>query len=130
LTKIKIMEQPEITVKSFISAGLFLLTIVFGFILQKSGKPYSNALFTVHKLAAVGFAVYLTFFLVKFLRNTEISNLNFYLAGGMAAVFILLLVTGALLSLDKAVGFMKVLHKVGSGLLTIGLGVLFFRMLG
>ena len=42
----------------FIAPGIvFLLTLVFGFWLNNSGKPYNGILFNIHKLIALGAVV-------------------------------------------------------------------------
>lgn len=79
----------------------FLLTIVFGFWLSKLGKPYHGALFTIHKLLALGAVVAAGVQMFKTLEGTGTQvTLIILLVVAMVCVFALF-ASGALMSQDK-----------------------------
>lgn len=99
-----------------ISGGivLVLLTAITGIILSNMGRPLNTAIFTVHKLAAIGFVVFAVFNFVQLIKGIEslepTLKILLIIAGCAAA---LLFVTGGLLSFDKfAKKFIVVFHAV------------------
>jgi hypothetical protein len=72
-----------------------------GFWLNRSGKPYNEIIFNVHKLIALGAVV---LFVITLYRTNQVAALSTIelLAGVVTGLFVLgLFVTGALLSIDK-----------------------------
>jgi hypothetical protein len=47
------------------------MTIILGFVLHKTGKPYNNAIFTLHKLVTIGFTLFLALIVIDFLKTNE-----------------------------------------------------------
>lgn len=80
---------------------LYLLVFVSGFWLSRSGKPYNQAILTLHKLVALAGAILLGLVLYRASRVASLSAAE--LASGIVTgLFILgLFATGALLSIDK-----------------------------
>jgi hypothetical protein len=104
--------------KFTLPAVLFLLTISSGFWVAKSGKPYNTAVFTLHKLIALGMTIFATIAVVNVLKVTQIQPvviLLFVLAGlSILALF----ATGALMSAQKLAGNAWLLiHRVAPFLL-------------
>ncbi len=61
------------TISNFITPGfLFLLTLGFGFWLNRSGKPYNSLLINLHKLIALGAVIVTTREIYKLLPGTGI----------------------------------------------------------
>ena len=87
----------------FVTPGvLFILTLVFGFWLSRSGKPYNGLIFNIHKLialAAVIVAAIRTFNALKIVEAQPIL-IALLIVIGLCAVA--LFVTGALMSANKA----------------------------
>jgi hypothetical protein len=83
-------------------AVLFCLVIFLsGFWLSRSGKPYNAIAFNLHKLIAVAAVV---FFVITLLRINRVAALNTseLIAGILSSLFFLvLIITGALLSINK-----------------------------
>jgi len=80
---------------------LFLFTLVSGVWLSHSGKPYNSAIFTIHKLIALG-AVISTAVTVYHLRTGV--DIQTFAVGAIVVAGVLLLslfVSGALLSIGK-----------------------------
>ena len=98
----------------FVTPGvLFILTLVFGFRLSRSGKPYHALIFNIHKLialAAVVVTAIQTFNALK-IGETQPILIGLLIVIGLCAVA--LFVTGALMSANKATGrAMLTIHKI------------------
>ncbi|MBK8901081.1 MAG: hypothetical protein IPM53_07855 [Anaerolineaceae bacterium] len=84
----------------FITPGiLFLLTVVFGFWLSHTGKPYNGVLFNIHKLIALSLVILaaIQFWKIVHAPNGELAALLALLALCVIALF----VSGALMSAGK-----------------------------
>jgi hypothetical protein len=83
-------------------AGLFCLFILLsGFWLSRSGKPYNDIIFTVHKLIALAAVVLFVIALYRINRVAALSAVELA-AGIVTGVFFLgLFATGGLLSIDR-----------------------------
>lgn len=92
---------------------LFALTIVmiFGFLLSRHGKPYSDILLTIHKVVALAIIIY-SYLYIK--QHTSVVLNNFWLVLFLVISLICILalfITGALLSIGKVDYFMlKKIH--------------------
>jgi hypothetical protein len=90
--------------KFVIPGVLFILTLVFGFWLSRSGKPYHTLIFNIHKLialAAVVVTAMQSFDALKIGETQPILIVLLIVIGVCAAA---LFVTGALMSAHKATG--------------------------
>lgn len=115
------------TVKIIISSTIFLLTIVSGIWLSKLGKPYSQLVFNIHKLIALGFLVF-TFIIAKNLfQNIEPGFLKLSLLVFIAISVVSILVSGAFLSFNEQVNnFIALLHKISSVILLLSITAWFY----
>jgi len=99
--------------KIAITAGLFLCIFVFGFWLSRSGKPYNGIIFTIHKLVALGAVIYLLTTVFKVPQAAFLNPTNTIFIALSVFCFLVLFVSGVLLSLDKAMPLIVVrLHHV------------------
>ena len=91
-----------VTSKLIAAGGLFLLAVIFGLIVSRSGRPLSIVLVTVHKLSAVA-AVVLVGLAVNQLRQTGdgLVLLETGLIVSSALLFVALIATGALLTREE-----------------------------
>jgi hypothetical protein len=80
---------------------LLLLTLASGLWLGLSGKPYSTAIFTIHKLIALGavIAAGVTFNHLRMSNSVSMLAASAMITAG--ALFLALFVSGALLSIGK-----------------------------
>jgi hypothetical protein len=86
-----------------VSAGLFFLVIfLFGFWLSRSGKPYNQAVFTIHKLIALAAIVFLVTIIYKMHQAAPLGPAQMTAIGITALCFAATILTGGLLSIDKA----------------------------
>jgi len=88
------------TSKNLICGLLFLLTLISGLWLSRSGKPFNGMIFTMHKLIALGTVIVIGMNLYHLYRAVEARTLvvlSVIVASGL--LFLALFVSGALLSL-------------------------------
>jgi len=111
----------------FILTGIiYVLTIITGIWLSKLGKPLNNAVFTVHKLVALGFAVFAgIYFYRTFKKLPDISVfIPWLLIAGISVLG--LFISGGLLSFDKqALRIFLWIHRV-LPLLILGASLILF----
>jgi len=109
----------------FITPGLvFLLTLVFGLWLSRSGRPYNGLLFNVHKLIALGAVILIARQVYRTLAGPEHQSLLFILVALAAISVIALFFTGAMMSAEKLnYETMLTIHRIGPFLLVMMLAV-------
>ncbi len=102
-------------------AILFILTLAFGFWLSHLGKPYNGLLFNVHKLIALGAAVFAVVQMAKIPNLLTPLSLAAVALALAALAVIALFVSGALMSAGKPdYTLMLTLHRVGLAALVVG----------
>jgi hypothetical protein len=79
----------------------FVLTLISGIILSKSGRPLNSAIFTVHKLIAVGTVILIGVSIRDLYKAVDVSALYLFISAITGLFFLALVVSGALLSFDK-----------------------------
>jgi hypothetical protein len=100
--------------KIALNAILVVITVVAGLFMHKMGKPYNNIVFNIHKFATIGLVVYLTFLLFNYSKTHDIELFPSIFAA-MAAISVLaLMISGALLSLDKFFDRMLLIHRIST----------------
>jgi hypothetical protein len=88
---------------TFIIAGLsFILIFTSGTWLNRTGKPYSMLVITVHKLIGLAVGVYLVMTIYRVHQASSISPLGIAAIVGTTLLFIGLVATGSLLSTEKS----------------------------
>ncbi len=90
--------------KFVIPGALFILTLVFGFWLSRSGKPYNGLIFNIHKLIALAAVIVAA---IQTLNAPKIGEAQPILIGLLIVIdvcAVALFVTGALMSANKATG--------------------------
>ena len=98
----------------FVSAGLvFLLILPSGLWLSHIGKPYSSALFNVHKLIGFGLFVFLAINVLRVNQANPLSALQQAACLIAGLFFLATIVTGGLVSIPQAMpGVLSVAHKL------------------
>ena len=74
-----------------------------GFWLTRSGKPYNQILFNIHKLIALAAVILFVITLFQVNRVTTLNALQVVAGVVTGLIFVGLFVTGALVSIDKPV---------------------------
>jgi hypothetical protein len=88
--------------KFVIPGVLFILTLVFGFWLSRSGKPYDGLIFNIHKLIALAAVIVAAIQALNALKIGEAQPLLSVLLIVLGLCVVALFVTGALMSANKA----------------------------
>jgi hypothetical protein len=109
---------------------LFLLIIISGIWLAKTGKPYQPALFNVHKLISLAAIALTGVVLYNILKTTQGSSVVFILLM-IAVLFLLaLIVTGGMLNLEKPYyNILLIIHRIISPLSILVLIGIFWILL-
>jgi hypothetical protein len=111
-----------------LTGSLFLLTLASGFWLSNSGKPYSTLIFTIHKLIALA-AIIATAVTIHHLHKTAELRLAVEVSTIVITglLFLFLLVTGGLLSIEKPVpAVIRTIHHVAPYLAVISAAATFY----
>lgn len=112
-----------------IAALLMVVVFIFGFWLSHSGKPYSTILMTVHKLAALAALILLLVMVNQVQRVTPLNSAQIFLLVVMIVCFICTIVTGGLVSIDKALpAFVSTLHKISPYLVLLSIVAMLYKI--
>ena len=87
--------------KFVIPGVLFILTLVFGFWLSRSGKPYNGLIFNIHKLIALAAVIVAAIRAFNALKIVEAQPILIALLILIGLCAVALFVTGALMSANK-----------------------------
>ena len=90
------------TAKILIIGLALILTAVSGYLLANSGKPYGVMVFTIHKLSALASVVLITWSVYQLSKSVGMRTLHPALLALTGVLFLVLFVSGALLSLVDA----------------------------
>jgi hypothetical protein len=120
------------TLTPLIAPGfVFVLTLASGFWLSNTGRPLNTALFTVHKLIALGAVVATGFQLFGALRGAQLQALVVALLVVAGLSVVALFATGALMSLNNAgYAVWHTIHRVAPVLLVIALALAVYLIIG
>ncbi len=113
----------------FVFSGLaYLLTVAIGIWLSQKGKPYLEALFNIHKLLALAGVVLVGVHFSNQYKSGVFPPILNLATAILAALVIILFVTGALMSLDKLnYKILRLLHQIVPTLLIlVGLWMVYF----
>ena len=77
----------------------FLFILMSGFWVSRSGKPYPSGVFNIHKLIGLGAGVFLVRTVYLTHQVTPLSAVQWLVTGLTAALFILSVAAGGLLSI-------------------------------
>jgi len=109
---------------------LFLIIFVLGYLLSKGGRPYNQLVFTIHKFVTLGTIVLLASMIIKINRADPLSKLQLSMVLLMAVCFLADMVTGGLLSLERASPeFIHKLHQAIPYLTIISTAVSLYLLL-
>lgn len=117
--------------QKIIGSGVgFLLTVIMGFWLSNTGKPYNTVIFTVHKLIALAAVILTGILLANLLKGIKIEIiLTVLIIVGVISV-LALFVSGALLSVGNipySVG--KIIHVIAPITAGVSIGLSIYLML-
>lgn len=115
--------------KIIVSGLLIALIIVTGIWLTGLGRPLNTALFTVHKLIALGFVVFTSILVINLLKQTPMTPLVMVFITICALSVIALFATGAILSAEKPLSRLLVtIHAAAPVVMVIASAALFYLL--
>jgi hypothetical protein len=116
----------------YISTGLFFIFILIsGFWLSRSGKPINSLVLTIHKLIGLGAGIYLVVTVNRLRRVAALSGNDILVTVITGIVFLALVATGGLLSVDKSMpDFITKLHHFLPYLAMISTGGTLYILFG
>jgi hypothetical protein len=119
----------ETLTKFAIPGTALLLTLIFGFWLSSSGKPYNGILFNIHKLIALGAVIAAGIQLAKVLRGADSLALVITLLVLAGICVIALFATGTLLSIEKMdYRLVLTIHQIATATLVIAVGLVAYLL--
>jgi len=89
------------TSKYLIIGAMFVVVFILGYWMNRSGKPHSTLILTIHKLTALAIGIYLAINIYRIHQATPLPTAGIALVVITAGLFIVSIVTGSLLSTDK-----------------------------
>jgi hypothetical protein len=92
---------------------LFLFVFVSGFWLKNSGRPISTVSLTLHKLIALGTLIVIGVTIHQVNQVTALSAAAWAMVIVTAVLFAVTIITGGLLSLDRPVSALSIVHNLG-----------------
>ena len=103
-----------ITTRLIMAGALFVLTLLSGFWLSHSGKPYNSGIFSIHKLIALATIIIIGVSVYNLYKGLDLQAfLNVIVIALTGLIFLALIVTGALLSLNIPLSGMALkIHQI------------------
>jgi hypothetical protein len=116
----------------FIAPGIvFLLTLIFGFWLSNSGKPYNGILFNIHKLIALGAVVATATQIYNIFKVMEPQSPIVILVILAAICVVALFASGAFMSIGNLnYHVMKTIHNIAPVLMVIAMALTLYFLSG
>ncbi len=115
--------------KTAIAGSFFLFIFVFGFLLSRAGKPYPTLLFNVHKLIALGALVYLGITVYNLHQAAPLTPAHLALVVFTGICFVVTIVAGGLLNIDKSPAFLAVIHRFSPYLTLLSTAAVLYLLL-
>jgi len=102
-----------LTSKIIVTGVLFVFVFLFGFWLSRSGRPINTLILTIHKLIALGTLILIGVTVYQVNQIAPLSTAVIAATVFTGVLFVITIITGGLLSLDKPISAMSIVHKVG-----------------
>lgn len=115
-----------------VGTGLFFLLIfLFGFWLNRTGKPYSAILFNIHKLLGLGALVFLAITIYQINQAATLNAIELTACLATGLFFLSTIVSGGLVSIDKPMPVpISIMHKLFPYLTVLSTAVTLYLVLG
>jgi hypothetical protein len=105
------------------TAGLFVLVFLTGFWLSHASRPLNTISLTIHKLIALAALGLIGFTVYQANQTTPLNSTAMISAVITGVLFVVTIIAGGLLSLDKPVTALTMVHKVGPFLIVASAAV-------
>ncbi len=100
--------------KNIINIALILITILFGIVLHKTGRPYNVGIFTIHKLTTVALVFFVVRMIISFTAHYGLNLAGTILIIISAILILGLVFSGGVMSLGKSHNVMLSIHRIVS----------------
>jgi hypothetical protein len=107
------------SIKIIISSALLILLIVAGVYIHRTGKPYNNFIFSIHKIFTIVMIIILVIVVKSSLRETDVGLLYYLLLIAASVALTGLLISGGMMSLDRHQETMLVIHRICTAIFLI-----------
>jgi hypothetical protein len=98
--------------KIVITSVFFVFILLSGFWLHRLGRPVNSLVLTIHKLISVAAVVYLAINLYRIHQVTPLSSLAIAASVVTFILFVVMIATGGLLSVEKEMpAFIHMIHR-------------------
>ena len=112
-----------------VAAVAFVAVFALGFLLRRSGKPYSGLVLTAHKLISLAVLILFSLTVSRINKATPLASAALASAVFMGVFFVIAIVSGGLVSTDKpAPAIALTLHRVTPFLTIAGAAATFFLL--
>jgi hypothetical protein len=108
------------TSKTIGTGVLFLFVFLSGLWLNRSGRPINTIILTIHKLIALGTLIFIGVTVYQINQTAQLSTAVIVATVMTGIFFIVTIIAGGLLSLDRPVSALSIVHKVGPFLTVAG----------
>ena len=102
------------------TGALFIVVFLSGFWLYRSGRPINTVILTIHKLIALGALILIGVTIYQVSQAAPLSTTVIAMTVITGVVFVATIITGGLLSLEKPVTAVSIVHRVGPFLTVAG----------
>ena len=111
------------------AAAAFVAVFVLGFLLRRSGKPYSGLVLTAHKLISLAVLILFSLTVSRINKATPLASAALAAAVFTGVFFVIAIVSGGLVSTDKpAPAIALTLHRVTPFVTIAGAAATFFLL--
>jgi hypothetical protein len=105
--------MPALTSRIIGTGVLFVVVFLFGFWLNRSGRPVNTIILAIHKLIALGTLIFIGVTIYQVNQVTPLSAAPIITTVVTGILFVVTIITGGLLSLEQPVTAVAIVHKVG-----------------
>jgi hypothetical protein len=99
---------------------LFVLVFLSGFWLYRSGRPINAVVLTIHKLIALGALVLIGVTIFQVNQVVALNTTVWIVVIATGVIFVTTIITGGLLSLERPVTAVTIIHRIGPFLTVAG----------
>jgi hypothetical protein len=107
------LEMNTLTSRLIGTGALFLFVFLSGVWLSNLGKPINVSVMTIHKLIALGTLIFIGATIYQVNQVTPLTTTAIAATVITGIFFVATIIAGGLLSLDKPVAAMSIVHRVG-----------------
>jgi hypothetical protein len=115
--------------KVIINSAMIIVTLAMGFVLHRSGKPYSNIVFNIHKILTLGFVIWITKIIVSYLKVHELNTVFLILISLSVLSIITLMASSGFMNLNKLDNIMHIVHRISAAIFLLSISGLFYTII-